>query len=157
MAEIEVQIHGLKELRQAFRDYPKISEPVLQKAIVASQFVFQKHNLKDDPTPWRTGNLLQSFRFNFGRLTARYFPTARYSIYVHQGTRPHVIRPRNRLALYWEGAQHPVRMVRHPGTQPNRFMPAIVQRSVGDLNKLFREALDLVNKEIAKRTNIVWH
>jgi len=32
-------------------------------------------------------------------------------------TRPHDIRPRNKRALYWEGAAHPVRIVHHPGSR----------------------------------------
>lgn len=40
-----------------------------------------------------------------------------YALGLEVGTRPHVIRPRNKKALYWVGAAHPVRMVRHPGTR----------------------------------------
>ena len=32
-------------------------------------------------------------------------------------TRPHDIRPRNKKALYWEGAAHPVKVVHHPGSR----------------------------------------
>lgn len=31
-------------------------------------------------------------------------------------TRPHVIVPKNRQMLYWDGARHPVRRVNHPGS-----------------------------------------
>ncbi len=37
--------------------------------------------------------------------------------YVEYGTRPHVINPRVKQALWWVGAPHPVRRVRHPGTR----------------------------------------
>lgn len=39
--------------------------------------------------------------------------------WIALGTRAHVIEPRNKAALWWEGAAHPVRRVFHPGTQPN--------------------------------------
>jgi hypothetical protein len=45
-----------------------------------------------------------------------------YAKYVTQGTRPHVIYPRDKQALFWAGAAHPVRMVHHPGTKPNPFI-----------------------------------
>ena len=32
-------------------------------------------------------------------------------------TRPHDIYPRNKKALYWAGASHPVKVVHHPGSQ----------------------------------------
>jgi len=38
---------------------------------------------------------------------------------VHQSggrTTAHIIRPRRQKALYWPGAAHPVRFVRHPGS-----------------------------------------
>lgn len=173
--EVIVEIENLKELKLAFRDYPKISEPILQKAIIATQFIFQKHTLKNDPVPWRTGNLLQSFRFNSGRLWARYFPTARYALFVHEGTRPHEILPVKARALAWNrgggagyvesgtgrlyykkiaGTMIFATRVSHPGTKANRFMPKIVKKSRADINKLFGQAGDLIIKEIAKRTNL---
>lgn len=40
----------------------------------------------------------------------------RYGRYLEQGTEPHVILPRHKKALYWAGAPHPVKKVKHPGT-----------------------------------------
>lgn len=37
--------------------------------------------------------------------------------FLEEGTRPHVIEPRSKQALYWPGASHPVRHVDHPGTR----------------------------------------
>lgn len=37
--------------------------------------------------------------------------------YIEYGTRPHVINPRLRQALWWPQARHPVARVRHPGTR----------------------------------------
>lgn len=38
------------------------------------------------------------------------------------GTAPHIIRPRNAGALWWEGARHPVMLVNHPGTRPKPWL-----------------------------------
>jgi hypothetical protein len=53
--------------------------------------------------------------------------TAPHAIYVHNGTRPHVIRPRNADALRWYGGDSEdgwsyATEVQHPGTRPNRFL-----------------------------------
>lgn len=42
--------------------------------------------------------------------------------WIEFGTKPHVIRPRTKQALYWPGAAHPVAKVRHPGTAPTENM-----------------------------------
>ncbi|MGJ5895149.1 HK97 gp10 family phage protein [Streptomyces niveiscabiei] len=49
-----------------------------------------------------------------------------YAAAVEYGTAPHVIKPRNKKALFWPGAAHPVAQVNHPGTRPQPFLrPAI--------------------------------
>ena len=40
----------------------------------------------------------------------------RYGRYLEQGTPPHTILPRHKKALHWAGAAHPVKKVKHPGT-----------------------------------------
>lgn len=46
----------------------------------------------------------------------------KYAIYVEKGTKPHVIRPRRKKYLYWEGASHPVKKVNHPGTEAKPYL-----------------------------------
>lgn len=49
-----------------------------------------------------------------------------YAADVEYGTAPHVIAPRNKKALFWPGAAHPVAKVNHPGTKAKPFMrPAL--------------------------------
>lgn len=42
--------------------------------------------------------------------------------FLEYGTRPHMIYPREKMALYWKGALHPVKKVHHPGTKPQPFL-----------------------------------
>ena len=52
----------------------------------------------------------------------------KYSVYVELGTAPHVIRPKTKKALYWEGAAHPVAKVNHPGTTASPYLrPALLK------------------------------
>lgn len=52
-----------------------------------------------------------------------------YATDVEMGTAPHVITPRNKKALYWPGAAHPVAYVNHPGTRAQPYLrPALFQR-----------------------------
>jgi hypothetical protein len=42
-----------------------------------------------------------------------------YMYYIEFGSLPHIIRPKDKQALFWKGAEHPVKEVRHPGCRPN--------------------------------------
>ncbi|HEY9353680.1 MAG TPA: hypothetical protein VIP28_10530 [Nocardioides sp.] len=55
-----------------------------------------------------------------------------YATDVEMGTAPHVILPRNKKALSWPDASHPVARVNHPGTAPSPYLrPALFQRRTG--------------------------
>ena len=57
------------------------------------------------------------------------FSVGGYARYVIHGTGPHTIEPRQKLALFWEGAGHPVKVVHHPGTKANDFVKRAVEKS----------------------------
>lgn len=48
--------------------------------------------------------------------------------FIVKGTKPHIIRPKRKKALWWEGARHPVKLVRHPGTKANKFVGRAFRR-----------------------------
>ena len=77
-----------------------------------------------EPDPVQTIGL---FRLK-GGVTAH----ARYARYVHEGTRPHVIRARRASALhfYWEkmGREVWFRSVNHPGTRAVPFLTRATRR-----------------------------
>ena len=66
-------------------------------------------------------------------------PHVNYAIFVHEGTRPHIIRPRVKQALYWKGARHPVMSVRHPGTKKNPFMEEGLKNSERQVVDIFEK------------------
>ncbi|MCX5365944.1 HK97 gp10 family phage protein [Streptomyces sp. NBC_00124] len=48
---------------------------------------------------------------------------------VEFGAPDHVITPKNKKALYWKGARHPVKRVNHPGNDAQPFLrPALYKR-----------------------------
>jgi len=46
----------------------------------------------------------------------------KYAQFHQLGTKPYVILPQKKKALYWKGARHPVRKVNHPGLPPRPFL-----------------------------------
>ena len=58
---------------------------------------------------------------------------AEYAIYQDQGTSPYLIQSKRPNGyLFWEGADHPVKTVHHPGIKAKRF----VQQSLDELSPL---------------------
>ena len=69
---------------------------------------------------------------------------AEYAHMVNDGTRPHIIEPVSKKALYWEGADHPVKRVHHPGTRGQHFVEKSVDDVQGRLDGYFLKALEEV-------------
>lgn len=150
MADIafNVEIVGLPQLVAKLQAAPSIAAPILQRALSASGAILAKHTVKG-VVPWRTGFLTQSFRAELTAGMLRWFPTANYAPYVEFGTKPHTILPKDKKALYWPGAAHPVGKVNHPGTKPNQFMERIVAQSQEEINAQFGIALQQITAALA--------
>lgn len=88
--------------------------------------------------PRKTGNLGRSIvPGNYSRDRAIVKAKANYAAFVELGTRPHVIRPRNKKMLSWPASKADARLsgpvrkggkrvfarkVNHPGTKPQPFL-----------------------------------
>lgn len=62
----------------------------------------------------------------------------KYGRFLEEGTAPHVIRPKNKKALFWAGAAHPVKKVNHPGTKAR---PLLMDTLQGVIPRLERDIL----------------
>jgi hypothetical protein len=74
-----------------------------------------------------------------GGVTLTFFTDGPYAKYVLEGTSPHEIWPRNKQALFWEGAAHPVGMVNHPGTKPSDFPRRAITPLLPTIQRRFKE------------------
>ena len=84
--------------------------------------------LMKDEAPVVLGDLQNSITTdNISPLERLIWPSMFYAPFVILGTRPHIIE--GKPWLYWEGADHPVRVVNHPGTQPNDFPGRAAERA----------------------------
>lgn len=78
----------------------------------------------------RSGRLRASITHQLARdgggLVGRIGSNVEYARYVEEGTEPHRIEARNKRALHWPGAAHPVLAVNHPGTRARPYLrPAL--------------------------------
>lgn len=52
-----------------------------------------------------------------------------YGEVLEEGSKPHIIRPKNKKYLYWKGAAHPVKEVHHPGTKGKPIIVPTLERN----------------------------
>ena len=146
MADFKVEIQGLRELKLALKDYPKVSAPRFAKAINASLMQIQKMAVGDEtvfqfklPRAKRSGLLSATFGLPDARaqglelatpnkLRGTIGPTRYYAPFVEFGT--------------------------SRGIAPNPYMERILSRSKDNINKEFQGALKDITDQIAKQTNI---
>ena len=69
---------------------------------------------------------------------------AEYAQWVNDGTQPYTISPTSKKALYWAGADHPVRVVHHPGIKARHFVEDSLDDVNGRLDGYFLRAINEV-------------
>ena len=88
-----------------------------------------------------TGHLMRGITTKIGNMEVTvHTSNIKYARLVEEGTRPHTIRAKNKKALYWKGAKHPVKSVRHPGSKAKPYLiPAFEKEKevlIKDLKKV---------------------
>ena len=91
----------------------------------------------------KTGHLRRGITTDVGNMDVTvHTSNIKYARGVEEGTRPHTIRAKNKKALYWKGAKHPVKSVRHPGSKAKPFLiPAFEKEKevlIRDLEKVIK-------------------
>lgn len=92
----------------------------------------------------KTGALIQSLKVEFSPGAARIFhdpQRAPHAAFLHDGTKPHIIRPKNRKALRWPsgGGFAFAKQVNHPGYKGDPYF-ARIKPTVPAIFKRFLEA-----------------
>ncbi len=91
----------------------------------------------------KTGHLRRGITTDVGNMEVTvHTSNIKYARGVEEGTRPHIIKAKNKKALYWKGAKHPVKSVRHPGSRAKPFLiPAFEKEKevlIRDLEKVIK-------------------
>ena len=131
------------ELNKFSVEVIKLSDEVeedIKKVVKNSAFNIEK-NAKSNLTKNKsvaTGELRRRTSTDIKGLEATiHTSNLKYAPHVEYGTRAHIIRPKNKRFLYWEGAKYPVKKVNHPGSKAKPFLiPAFNQEKDQFLEKL---------------------
>jgi phage gpG-like protein len=114
-------------------DFTPVMQAGATELVSITKQAFSDPSLR--PLPWaptkqensilrRSGRMWQSIRVDqVGSTTATIGTDAPYAAAHQFGARAHVISARLKKALFWPGAAHPVKSVKHPGNPPRPFFP----------------------------------
>ena len=120
-------------------------EKKIQKVLKNSAMTIEK-NAKSNLTnngSINTGHLRRSISTKMGDMEATiHTSNLKYAPMVEFGTRPHIIRAKNKKALYWKGAAHPVKQVNHPGSKAKPYLIPAFEKEIPYFVEKLKEAVE---------------
>lgn len=145
---INITIENMGKIKETFKKYPVQMAQSLRTGVYKTVFLLQKAAQEEAPVNKQTGggNLRQSIEGRMtGSVSGVVHAKAKYAFFVHEGTRPHLIRPVKKKALAnTRTGEFFGKLVHHPGTKANPFMERAVRKSEGQIQRLFTDAVKTV-------------
>lgn len=164
--EVTLTLQNSKELMKVFSQAPGIAAKEYRIALEQIAESVRERAVKNAPANKGDvssgkrgkrgygGNLRQSIRkYPYGQTGFIVNVGADYGVYVDQGTKPHIIRPKNKQYLTFkssDGTWIRARQVNHPGTKPTFFFTNAVRDSELEANGLMSKAMDRVLNQLGK-------
>ena len=141
---IKIDTNGIDKFAVELIKISEESKGNVQKAIKKSAFNIEanaKKNLASNKSVV-TGHLRRSIATKMGDLEATiHTSNVKYAIIVEKGSKAHVIRPKNKKALYWKGASRPVKLVNHPGSKAKPYLEPAFESEKDKFIENLKEAI----------------
>ena len=133
---IKIDSSDLNKFSVILRELPDEIKNDVRKLVKNSAFNIER-DAKSSASV-KTGHLRRSISTKMGDMEATiHTSNLKYAPMVEFGTKPHIIRAKNKKALYWKGAKHPIRKVNHPGSKAKPYLiPAFEKEKDQFLEKL---------------------
>ena len=144
-----IQVKGFDKLNTSIRKSPKMVFDELSQGIKTSVNIIRPIMRMETPRG-KTRKLSRNIQAVAIGLKGKVGPNldiTPYAWYVHEGTNPYTIRPKAKKALWWPGALHPVKSVRHPGIKANPF----VERTFKQIKKPIEQVMNNVVSNIIRK------
>lgn len=145
MSSFEIDIRGDKELCAKLETSPrKVKEEFL---LLVGQDTERYIRKEATGTKRHKGEYRKSFKREQETGQVTIFTDLKWAKFVHDGTRPHIIRPKNRKALSftWNGEKVIYKQVKHPGYGGRHDIPHAISKVEPRLEGLFKKACQRVD------------
>ena len=91
----------------------------------------------------KTGHLRRGIATNIGNMEATvHTSNIKYAGMVEKGTKAHISKPKDKKALYWKGATHPVKQVNHPGSKAKPYLIPAFDKEVPYFVEKLKEVVE---------------
>ena len=91
----------------------------------------------------KTGHLRRGVaNFRRGMTATVHASNVKYAVMVEKGTKAHIIKPKDKKALYWKGASHPVKQVNHPGSKAKPYLIPAFDKEVPYFVEKLKEVVE---------------
>ena len=141
---IKINVDEIDKFAVELTELSEKSRDNIQKAVKKSAFNIEsqaKKNLASNKSVV-TGHLRRSIATKMGDLEATiHTSNVKYAVIVEKGSRPHIIRPKNKKALYWKGAKRPVKLVNHPGSKAKPYLEPAFESEKDKFIENLKEAI----------------
>jgi phage gpG-like protein len=98
----------------------------------------------------RTGDFLKSVTGQYDKEKAIIGSNKPIAHILEGGAQPHVIKIERKKGIFWPGADHPVKSVRHPGTRAYKFLEGTIEgmEQSGDIESIFERGVREVFRKV---------
>lgn len=149
-AKVSIKIKNIDAIMLAWKLAPANLVKNVHEAIQKTVLKIESNAKKEAPVNKGTGggNLRQSIKGSMtGTASGVVEVGAEYGIFVHEGTRPHIIQARNaRVLANKRTSQFFGQTVKHPGTKANPFLQRAVDNAESDIDGYFIKAVQSIFK-----------
>jgi len=117
---VDIKFEGLTELKRCFAKMPDNALKPAVRELTSNVFEsVRKRAAPHHDTGWMERNIYRDV-FDSGKRGEVWIQNTPYAVFVHFGTKPHKITPKNKKALHWDNVF--ARSVDHPGYKGDPFM-----------------------------------
>lgn len=145
---IKVTVEGGKDLS----DYMGGAAPAIDNAILDLAEHIYDYTVEGAEAHFKTGGLVRSLgsgpkKVSDGWIIEHDLRVAKYAPFVHWGTRPHVIRPKNKKALQWVSGNNFItrKSANHPGYRGDPYMVRAAEKALKQFDAILTARLNHVN------------
>jgi len=150
----EIHLENLNEIREVFERFPGIADAEIQDGLERAGKLVTRTEKEEVPIGV-SNQLRQSISMRLIPNNVTITPNKNYSIFVHEGTRPHFVSindPRHPLKIWAiKKGLNPYavqRSIAKKGTRANQFVDRTVRKAEPEVKRIFVDVLESIIKKI---------